>query len=220
MHSSTVSHAPEGDQRRADMIAETAGRLFLDPGLARVSMDDVARELGMSKKTIYSHLPDKRSLLTAALDRQFATTERTLAAAAEDAEGQPFDVLVRRFLIAAGSELERIGAARLAMGRGEAMLRHHVEQRVDAVVYRRLDEVLQEGNRRGLLSAPPELLGEIIRGTLERLPTSRLPGRLDWAAADLLGATVNTVLYGLIRSARPDINDDRPRDDGGSRPRA
>ena len=169
---------------------EAAGRLFFTPGFARVSMDDLARELGMSKKTIYRHFPDKRSLLAAVLDRRFAAVERTLVAAAEDAEGQPFGVRVQRFLIAAGSELERIGAAQLATGRGDAMLRQYVEQRVDAVVYRRLDELFRDGHRRGLLPVPPELLSEITRGALERLLTSRLPRELDWTAADLLRATV------------------------------
>ncbi|MER6982872.1 TetR/AcrR family transcriptional regulator [Streptomyces carpinensis] len=191
---------------------EAAGRLFLAPGLARVSMDDLARELGMSKKTIYRHFPDKRSLLAAVLDRQFAAVERTLVAAAEDAEGQPFDVRVQRFLIAAGTELGRIGAAQLATGRGgDAMLRRHVEQRVDAVVYRRLDELFRDGHRRGLLPAPPELLSEITRGALERLLTSQLPRELDWTAADLLRATVDTVLYGAVRSAHSGIDDEQVR---------
>jgi hypothetical protein len=150
-------------------------------------------------------------LLAAVLDRQFAAVERTLVAAAEDAEGQPFGVRVQRFLIAAGSELGRIGAAQLATGRGDAMLRQYVEQRVDAVVYRRLDELFRDGHRRGLLPAPPELLSEITRGALERLLTSQLPRELDWTAADLLRAAVDTVLYGAIRSAHPGIDDEQLR---------
>jgi hypothetical protein len=111
-------------------------------------------------------------------------------------------------LTAAGSELGRIGAAQLATGRGDAMLRQYVEQRVNAVVYRRLDELFWDGHRRGLLSAPPELLGEITRGALGRLLTSQLPRELDWTAADLLWATVDTVLYGAIRLAHPGIDEE------------
>ncbi|MEN1889514.1 TetR/AcrR family transcriptional regulator [Streptomyces mirabilis] len=200
-----------GDEQRADAIVEAAGRLFFGAGFARVSMDDLARELGMSKKTIYRHFPDKRSLLVAVLDRQFAAVERTLVAAAEDTEGQPFGVRVQRFLIAAGSELGRIGAPQLATGRGEAMLRQYVEQRVDAVVYRRLDELFREGHRQGLLPAPPELLSEITRGALERLLTSQLPHEMDWTGADLLRATVDTVLYGAIRPADQGVDGEQPR---------
>jgi AcrR family transcriptional regulator len=206
----SVSRVSERGGQRADVIVEAAGRLFFAPGSARVGMDDLARELGMSKKTIYRHFPDKRSLLAAVLDRQFAAVERTLVAA-EDAQGQPFGVRVQRFLLAAGSELGRIGAARLAAGRGDAVLRRYVEQRVDAVVYRRLDELFRDGHRRGLLSAPPELLSEITRGALERLLTSQLPRELGWTAADLLRAGVDTVLYGAIRPAHPGTDGERLR---------
>ncbi|WP_369228059.1 TetR/AcrR family transcriptional regulator [Streptomyces sp. R39] len=210
METNPVSKVSEDDRQRAEAIVEAAGRLFLAPGLARVSMDDLARELRMSKKTIYRCFPDKRSLLVAVLDRQFAAVERTLVMSAEDAEGQPFDVRVHRFLVAAGTELGRIGAAQLATGRGgDPVLRQYVEQRVDTVIYRRVDELFREGHRQGLLSAPPELLGEITRGALERLFTSRLPYELEWTAADLLRATVDTVLYGAIRSTGPAVDDER-----------
>ncbi len=206
----SVSGVSETDTQRADVIVAAAGRLFFAPGFGRVSMDDLARELGMSKKTIYRHFPDKHGLLTAVLDRQFAAVQRTLEAAAEDAEGQSFGVRVQRFLIAAGNELGRIGAAQLATGRGgDATLRRYVEERVDAVVYRRLDELFRDGHRRGLLPAPPELLSEITRGALERLLASQLPNELDWTAADLLRATVDVVLYGAIGPAHRRTDDEQ-----------
>ncbi|GHO60865.1 hypothetical protein [Ktedonobacter robiniae] len=63
----------------------------------------------------------------------------------------------------------------------------------------------------GLLPAPPELLSEITCGALERLLTSQLPRELDWAATDLLRATVDTVPYGAIRSAHPGIDGEQLR---------
>src|SRR5437773_729020 len=93
---------------RTAAILDAASRMFLGPG--RVSMDDLAHELGMSKKTIYRHFPDKRGLMTAVLDRQFRAIERRIAEAAEEAEGQPLGERVQRFLIAAGSGLAQIGA--------------------------------------------------------------------------------------------------------------
>jgi AcrR family transcriptional regulator len=196
METNSVSPVSTG---RTELIVDAASRLFLTSSPGRVSMDDLARELGMSKKTIYRHFPDKHSLMTAVLDRQFGAIERTLVAAAENAEGTPFGEQVQRFLLAAFSELGRIGAAQLATGRGDAVLRRHVEQRIDAAVYQRLDELFRNGHRRGLLSAPPELLGEITRGALERLLNSQLPRDLNYTVADLLRATVDTVLYGAIR---------------------
>jgi AcrR family transcriptional regulator len=211
METIAVSEVPAKGGHRADVIVEAADRLFFAPNSARVSMDDLARELGMSKKTIYRHFPDKLTLLTAVLDRQFAAVELALVAAAEDAEGEPFDVRVQRFLVAAGGELTRLGAAQLAIGRGDALLRRYVEQRVDAVIYGRIDELFRDGHRRGLLPMPPELLSEITRGAMERLFASQLAGQLDWTAADLLRATVDIVLYGALRSTQPGIDEEPPR---------
>ena len=197
METQIVSSVSE--ERRAEAIVDAASRLFLAPGPGRVSMDELARELGMSKKTIYRHFPDKHSLLTAVVDRQFGAIERTLVAAAASTAGAPFGEQVRGFLLAACGELARVGAAQLATGRGDPVLRQHVQRRIDAVVYQRLDALFQDGYRRGLVTTRPELLGEIIRGAVERLLNSELARDLDLTAADLFRATVDTVLYGAIR---------------------
>ncbi|MEU6014774.1 hypothetical protein ABZ826_12175 [Streptomyces sp. NPDC047515] len=44
---------------------------------------------------------------------------------------------------------------------------------------------------------------------MERLLTSQSPRELDRTAADLLRATVGTVLYGAIRSAPPGTDEEQ-----------
>lgn len=44
-------------------ILETASRLFMRFGLRSVTMDDLAREAGVSKKTLYVHFKDKNDLV-------------------------------------------------------------------------------------------------------------------------------------------------------------
>ncbi|GAA2240446.1 hypothetical protein GCM10010430_22370 [Kitasatospora cystarginea] len=65
------------------------------------------------------------------------------------------------------------GSARLSSRRAGVMLRQYAEQRVDVAVCRRLDE-FRDGHGQDLLSAPPELLSEITRGSSELLLTSQL----------------------------------------------
>ena len=45
-------------------IVEDAGRIFWSKGIRSVTMDDVARELGISKKTLYLYVKDKNDLVT------------------------------------------------------------------------------------------------------------------------------------------------------------
>lgn len=48
----------------ADKILEEAKGLFLQYGLKTVSMDDIARNAGVSKKTIYLHFKDKNEIVS------------------------------------------------------------------------------------------------------------------------------------------------------------
>lgn len=46
-----------------ELIKEKASKLFFSYGLKSISMDDIANELGISKKTIYQFFDDKKSLV-------------------------------------------------------------------------------------------------------------------------------------------------------------
>lgn len=48
-----------------EQILSTAAELFLTLGFKSVTMDDIAQNLGISKKTIYAHFPTKRKLIEA-----------------------------------------------------------------------------------------------------------------------------------------------------------
>jgi AcrR family transcriptional regulator len=47
----------------SEKILETAGSLFLKYGVKSISMDDIARELSISKKTIYHFFKDKNEIV-------------------------------------------------------------------------------------------------------------------------------------------------------------
>lgn len=47
-----------------EYIIEEADKLFCQYGFKSVTMDDIAKHLGMSKKTIYQHFSDKDELVT------------------------------------------------------------------------------------------------------------------------------------------------------------
>jgi AcrR family transcriptional regulator len=67
----------------------TAERIFLGSGFNRVLMDDLARELGMSKKTLYSHFGSKEELLRAVLMRRTGGVDRGLEAIISTKESFP-----------------------------------------------------------------------------------------------------------------------------------
>ncbi|AEI47405.1 TetR/AcrR family transcriptional regulator [Runella slithyformis] len=54
-----------------ERILEKAQELFFRFGVKSVTMDDIARELGISKKTIYQHFEDKNSMVCAGVKHHF-----------------------------------------------------------------------------------------------------------------------------------------------------
>ncbi len=52
-------------------ILDTATELFLNQGFKSITMDDIAKEMGMSKKTIYSHYSNKEAIVTASAEHLF-----------------------------------------------------------------------------------------------------------------------------------------------------
>ncbi len=51
--------------RKFDQVIEGARKVFLRDGFEGASVDDIAREAGVSKATLYSYFPDKRLLFMA-----------------------------------------------------------------------------------------------------------------------------------------------------------
>lgn len=49
--------------KKEEQIIETAGKLFHKFGFKKVSMDEIAREAGVTKKTVYAYFPSKEELL-------------------------------------------------------------------------------------------------------------------------------------------------------------
>ena len=52
-------------------ILEGAGKVFSRNGIRCVSMDDISKELGISKKTLYQHFSNKADLIESVLDLIF-----------------------------------------------------------------------------------------------------------------------------------------------------
>src|SRR5947208_12079724 len=73
----SVPRNPTADASR-QRIVEAARAHFFSHGFRSVTMDDLAEELGVSKKTLYAYFPGKIQLLEAVLANKFAGVEAKL----------------------------------------------------------------------------------------------------------------------------------------------
>lgn len=56
--------------RKFDQVVEGATKVFLRDGFEGASVDDIAREAGVSKATLYAYFPDKRVLFLEIASRE------------------------------------------------------------------------------------------------------------------------------------------------------
>ncbi|MBS1533132.1 MAG: TetR/AcrR family transcriptional regulator [Bacteroidetes bacterium] len=60
---------------QTDRILDGSGELFLQAGIKSVTMDDIAKHLGMSKKTIYQFFKDKNELVLGLVKKRLKDDE-------------------------------------------------------------------------------------------------------------------------------------------------
>ena len=76
-----------------EKIVETASGLFFSQGSKRVTMDQVAQELHMSKRTLYTYFETKEELLSACLDRMADERKNHLMELISEASSPAFVLL-------------------------------------------------------------------------------------------------------------------------------
>jgi len=59
-----------------EQIIRKAGSLFNKFGIKSITMDDLSREMGISKKTLYEHIKDKKDLITKVTDFELREKEK------------------------------------------------------------------------------------------------------------------------------------------------
>lgn len=63
---------------KENQIIQKASELFKSYGIKSISMDDIAKHLGISKKTLYRYVADKQELVGKALSRDFKANEKKI----------------------------------------------------------------------------------------------------------------------------------------------
>ena len=61
-----------------DKIINKAGEMFLSLGFKSITMDDIAKELGISKKTLYKYFSNKAALVDASTEAVLNTINDTI----------------------------------------------------------------------------------------------------------------------------------------------
>lgn len=168
-------------------------------------MDDLAAELGMSKKTLYAHFPGKIQLLEAVLADKFANVEAKLNSIAR-AHPQNFSVALHELLANTKRELDEIKPPFVRDMRQKApRVFKVVERRRAALIERFFGKLFVEGQRTGMVrkDVPARLMIEILLAVVQAIMNPPKMEELGIAPKDGFDGILKVVLEGtLTKKAR------------------
>jgi len=152
------------------IIAGTRAHFFAH-GFRSVTMDDLAEELGMSKKTLYAHFPSKTALLKAVLADKFQRIDTDLQ---EVTSGRLSDIIstMRQFLACLHRHLQEIQPSFVRdLNRNAPEIFKSIQSNRRTVIEKHFGRLLSEGRRKGIVrkDIPPTLMIEILLGTMDSI---------------------------------------------------
>ena len=206
MPSPKISPAPAAETATAEStrqrIVSAARRHFMAHGFRGVTMDDLAAELGMSKKTLYAHFSSKTALLEAVVNDKLRSADADFGAItckfSSDFLGALQELLgcVRRH----SEELQP--AFTRDMAREAPELCHVVQVKRRALIQRHFGQLIGEGRKAGMIrkDIPPDLMIEILVGATDALVNPQKLSQLNLPAKAGLTAIVTIFLEGVLTS--------------------
>jgi AcrR family transcriptional regulator len=202
--SSKKSRSADARRRQLDpgaqRIVEAARAHFFSHGFRSVTMDDLAAELGISKKTLYAHFPGKTALLEAVLADKFAGVSATLDQITRE-HSHDFSVALHELLAATQRELDEIKPPFVRDMRQKAPhVFKMVERRRADLIQRHFGQLFVEGQRTGMVrkDIPANLMIEILLATVQAIVNPAKVEELGLTPKSAFSAVVKVVLEGVI----------------------
>ncbi len=168
--------AMPGRSPEAERLLAGARHHFFAHGFRGVTMDDLAAELRMSKKTLYAHFPSKAALLQAVIGDKLSRLEADLSAAME---GKDFARKLQAMLACMRDHSDEIQSSFVRdMRRADPKLFARIQEGRRKLIHRFFGRLLEEGRKAGMIrkDVATKLLIEILVGAVDAV---MVPSRVE-----------------------------------------
>lgn len=208
----TKTSSPEASYRltsgRADAgavrqrIVTGARRHFLAHGFRSVTMDDIAGELGMSKKTLYAHFTSKLALVEAVLQDKVATAEADLARIATEDSPDFLAVLHEMLDCVHRHTAEILPSFVRDLRRETPELFKIVEDGRRLMIQRHFGSLFAKGRKQGMIrkDIPTDLITEVLLAATQTIMNPAKMETLGLTPKTGYAAIINIVLEGVLNT--------------------
>lgn len=210
-----VSQRAAGPMR--DRVVEFARGVFLREGFRRITMEEVASGMGISKRTLYEAVPSKEALVGEVLDAQIARVSGLARGVVAD-RSLPYRRKVEEFLLVLARAISAVSPAFLGdLKRLTPGLYGRFQRMREENVLRIFRGMIVEGKESGHLrdGVDPALVAEAFLHALRGLTDPEVMGRLQIVPEVAFRHTLDLFLHGMLRGEGPSSG----RAPGGGRKR-
>ncbi|MCL6639336.1 MAG: TetR/AcrR family transcriptional regulator [Firmicutes bacterium] len=180
-----------------EKIIQAAARQILKYGLRKFTIDEIASDLGISKKTVYKYFPGKRQIISAVVDSKIEEEKNCLLEALE-AEGDVLDKLhAVLFYRSQNSAPERLL---------EELQRYFPDEwrkseAIGQFMWEHMENLLRQGIASGAIreDIPTEIIGMALSKTIPALLDYKFLSRHDLTANQAVEQFKSMILYGIVK---------------------
>ncbi len=182
------------------LIKEAAKKLFYRLGFAKTSMDDIARQCGLAKPTLYYYYPNKEAIFNEiVIDEARQFMDRVEAKLPPDL---PADEKIARFFRTIYQDLNRYFKEIEAVP--DVLCEYYpqgrpVVEKINELFYQKLRPLLRAGKKEGILRYQDEEMTTSSIVTMTRFLNFAWMRRVDKAKRDRIIETVIEIILNGIR---------------------
>jgi len=187
----------------ADRILEAARRHLFTYGYSALTMDDLAAELGMSKKTLYVYFVSKDALVEALLN-QFVAAVRNSADRIFSDQTIGFTTKLHRFIETMTQRFTRMGPHVLRdLQRSAPHIYGRIEEVRHSTIPHVFGQIVRQGQAAGMVRADvdPDLAIEFWRSAIQSLMHPDTLERLKLQPDQMFIKAINLFFGGLLTPA-------------------
>src|SRR3989338_1135170 len=139
-----------GETEEKELIITAARDRFFEHGFSKVAVDEIASDLGMSKKTVYKFFPTKEDILKGIVALMTGFVERKIESIV--ASDKPFEDKLAEVLAAIGGIVRRISPVMLDdMRRNTPAVWRQLEAFRSEQIFPKIRRLMQQAKEEGVL---------------------------------------------------------------------
>ncbi len=184
----------------AHRILSSARHHFMAHGFKNVTMDDLASEMGMSKKTLYAHFPSKAALVKSVLTQKLDEAENELGSILAEKSGDFVEALHQLTVHLQKHSGEAQPVFVRDLSREEPALAEYLVLRRRKIVEKTFVKLLACGRDAGHIrdDIPIEFLVEVLLAVLETIAVPKHLASRDLSVTECLNRILSTFLNGVL----------------------